>query len=421
MINLKKIEGPYGIPVYFQKMPDMVRSVSMAWIMFVGGADDESVGAPGLYHWFEHIPFRGTKKYPNGVSDIKAFFASYGGYVNAYTNQNVTTYHANVPISIWKESLSRITDMMAEPLLTEESVNAEREIILQEIAERRAKSTGRAYYELSSILWPNHPFGHHVLGSQNTLMSMTPEIMKKAHAANYDRSRCSLVVFGNIDEGELITELKKLAETIPDNKLSERRSIASRGKLPAWQAGKTTIIETEFASSVVMMLFPLSEKSTNNENFFKTSVLGDMIAYGSLSSPLLKTLRGERKLVYHAGFVDNYLPEGGYYGFLAETQTKNIDAVISAFKDVLKDSSIYSEERIKEVTSGIKGVYDIRPIDTNRYKDLALYRIQETNTPYSDAEYIKNLESASTQTIKKQLQEMDPDTAHTIVWKGLGK
>src|SRR3989344_2325672 len=113
MIALQKLEGPYGIPVYYQRMPEVVRSVSMAWVIFAGAADDASVGAPGLYHWFEHVPFRGTKKYPGGYQDIKGRFTRYGGAINAWTSLHATKYHAHVPVKVWPEALSVITDLFA--------------------------------------------------------------------------------------------------------------------------------------------------------------------------------------------------------------------------------------------------------------------------------------------------------------------
>lgn len=106
MINLKQIDGPAGIPIYYQRMPDLVKSVSLSWLVFTGAADDESIGLPGLYHWFEHIPFRGTVKYPNGYTDTKGDLTRYGGNNGAWTNHHATNYWAFAPVSKWRSGLS---------------------------------------------------------------------------------------------------------------------------------------------------------------------------------------------------------------------------------------------------------------------------------------------------------------------------
>ena len=91
MIDFQILDGPGGIPIYFQHVP--VNSVSVYWLVFVGSADDETVGNHGIYHWFEHIPSRGTVKYPGGYRDTEARLVRHGGSAGAetgYTTQPST-------------------------------------------------------------------------------------------------------------------------------------------------------------------------------------------------------------------------------------------------------------------------------------------------------------------------------------------
>ncbi len=417
MILFEKLEGPYGIPVYFQKLPDIVHSVSFGWTIFVGGADDESIGSPGLYHWFEHVPFRGTKKYPGGYREIKDLCTKNGGNINAYTGPHSTTYHATVPSRIWKKTLPIITNLLSQPLLTDEGIGAERDIIIQEIAERKSSSFGRIHYELGGILWDGHPYGHHVLGSESSLHLMTPSIMRKAHEKNYDRSRCVFVASGNIDQDELMNELEKAAEEMPDMNLPPRRSSFDHGALPKWKKGVTTRT-TEFPSSTVLMLFPLPEIAASLEDLLNWSILADMFAFGGLNSPLFRILRDERKLVYHASVWDRYLPRGGYWGFAAETLGKNVDAIIDSFKDVLKDPEIYSSKRIRDVQTGISGLFDIRPIDGSLYRQYGTSRLVETGHLYSDQEYLDALNRFTPELVKNILRSVKVEDSHIIVFRG---
>jgi len=421
MISFKKLEGPYGIPVYFQHMPDMVQSVSMSWTILVGSADDESVGAPGLYHWFEHVPFRGTKEYPGGYKEIKKPFTKNGGFINASTGQQSTNYFATVPLKIWRESLSIITDLLSQPLLTEEGINAEREIIVQEIAQRRATSRGNAFYELPAILWPDHPLGHNVLGSEETLRSMTASVMQAAHKANYDRSRCVFFIAGNIDEDELMFELKKAAAVIPDHGLSEKRVPESYGPLPAWKNGQITTIETSFKSSVIFSLFPIPKSGDPLKKYFQWNILENMFAYGDLDSPLSRILRDERKLVYNTSMVGHYLLDGGYCGFMAEAQSKNIDPIVKSFGDVLRDSQVYSPSRLDEVKTGIAGSIDIEPVDTSSYISQASRCLISAGKPFGDNEYLEALGKVTPSDIKNIICSIDPSSIHTVIFKGTDK
>jgi len=413
-MSFKKIEGSFGIPVYVEQIPE-VHSVSMSWTMFVGSADDEGVGAPGLYHWFEHLPFRGTVKYPGGYKATKGYISGYGGHIGAYTSMHATTYHTHVPTGIWREALSTITDLMAEPLLSDEAVQAERDIIFQEIVRKKAALKSFAAYGLPEIVWPRHPFGHPVLGSEETLSSMTPDILRKAQDANYDRSRCALVVSGNIDESELLLELKVLAPLIRARGLSPRYMAASHGQLPAWQKGVVTRVDAKFASSMVLMLFPIPQGESLQQKF-KRGMAVHMFAFGSLDAPMQRILREERRLVYSAEITACDVPGGGYWGFCAETQAKNVDAVISALKDLLQDPAAISPQRLDAVKRGLRGSFDIRPLDPATRRDYAVQRLINNGVAYSDDEYLDYVDSLTIEDMRSAIEKIDPRDAHVIVF-----
>lgn len=422
MISFEKIEGPLGIPVYYQYLPEPVRSVSMSWSMFAGAADDESVGRPGLYHWFEHVPFRGTRRYPGGAKDIKAFCSKYGGTIGASTGFFSTTYHTTVPKQIWQEALSRITDLMSQPLLEESSINAEREIIFQEIARKRSDNTGRIQYELPGIIWPGHPLGHPIMGTEESLKSMGSSLLRDAHNKNYDASRCVLFVVGNIGKDELFDELAKESGFIPNKQLPKRRTPHDYGALPKWHKGEKTTIDTDFTASTALFLFSLPDNILKSDaDTLNYSILGDLFAFGTTSSPIMRVLREERSLVYGAGIYNFILPQGGYWGFVAETQNKNVEAVIQGFKDVMRDEEVCSEKRINEIKTGLTGAMDIRPIDPNSYRQSGVSRLSSHSRVYRDQEYLEVLSKITTKSMKDLLDSLNPNEAHTIIFKGKDK
>ncbi|HEX7724813.1 MAG TPA: pitrilysin family protein [Candidatus Paceibacterota bacterium] len=415
-MKFKKIDGPYGIPIYLEYIPD-VRSVSMSWTMFVGSADDESVGMPGLYHWFEHIPFRGTTQYPGGYRATKGATTQHGGDVGAYTSMHATTYHAHVPADIWREAFSTITDLMARPLISDEAISAERDIIVQEIAKKKSSLRSFVAYTLPEIVWQGHPYGHPVLGSEQSLRMMTPEMLRSAHALQYDRSRCALVISGTISETDVLSEMKKLADRIPNHGLSVRTSATFHGPLPPWHAGKVTYLKTDYPSSAVLMLFPLPPQETLQQKF-QRSVADRMFDFGGLDSPMYRVLREERNLVYTAEVIEHEVPGGGYWGIYAETQTKNVEAVIAAIKHLLNDPEILSESRLRTVQMGLRGAFDMRPISPAKHREYAVQRLINTGVVYSDDEYLERVAASTIEDVRHVLRGGSIGDAHTIVFCG---
>ena len=124
MIDFEQIVGPFGVPVYFQRLP--VNTVSLNWLVFVGSADDEQAGGHGIYHWFEHIPSRGTVRFPGGYRDTEARLVRHGGSSDAETGSTHTSFSANVPKRVWPEALEILADMVGRPLLRIEDIDVTR-------------------------------------------------------------------------------------------------------------------------------------------------------------------------------------------------------------------------------------------------------------------------------------------------------
>ena len=417
MINFKKLEGPYGIPIYFQKLPEIVQSVALEWVIFTGAADDKDVGAMGAHHWFEHAPFRGTKRFPGGYPAVTGPFTRFGGNINAYTNLVSTHYEAHVQIAQWKQALEVITDLWSEPLLTDEGIDAERTIIIEEIRQRKSTAIGNAYYELFNIVWPGHPLGHHPLGTEESLKSITPEQLRQAHKIGYDRSRAVLFISGNLSENEILEYAKECFKITPDNGVSARRSIASFGPLPSWELGKETIIETNFASSVVFMLFSEPANKKIGEYIFNDFLLA-MLAEGGLDSPLYRIVREERKLAYGVQPSSYSHPDGGWTGFIVETKTENIEKVKQAFVDVLKDPELRSEERFSKVKDAIYSDEKMRSISSGRLNDIGVNRFVDFGQVLSDEEFNSYIEKITLADVCKAFDSMTPDKAHTYIYKG---
>ncbi len=417
MLAFEKLEGPFRIPIYYQRMPDIIRSVSMAWVVFAGAADDELVGAPGLYHWLEHVPFCGTKKYPLGTDEI---FTRYNGKPNARTNTLGTFYHVHVPLVVWKTALSVITDLFAQPLLREKDIEAERKIIGEEIKTRTSDSQGYAYYQFPKIIWPRHPYGHHTLGSEETLRSMNLSALRKAYELGYDRSRCALFFVGNIAKKELLAELENLSSILPDNGLSELRSPSSKGEMPWHHGGEITVEETTFNSSIVMMLFPVKERQSK-ATVFKNETIKDLFGFGGLGSPFSKIVREKYQLAY-SKFVDyKQFPDGGYLNFFAETSEDKIDRVISAFKEVLKDPSVYSKERFEEVREGFLYSLQTMSFDPRSFQETAIAQLFSSGEVVNEKEMVEEVSRITLEDAKRWVQELNLDDARILVFKGMGK
>ena len=82
-----------GVRIVTMAMPH-VRSVSMGVWVHVG-ARDETDTESGLSHFIEHMLFKGTTRRPT-ARHIAEAIEGIGGYSNAFTDQETTSYWAKV-------------------------------------------------------------------------------------------------------------------------------------------------------------------------------------------------------------------------------------------------------------------------------------------------------------------------------------
>ena len=116
---------------------DGVRSVAIGfWIG--AGSRDEDEGRAGVTHFLEHLLFKGTKSY--SAQDIAEVFDGLGGELNAATTREYTLVYARVMDEHLETALDVMTDMVFAPTLAD--LDAEREVVLEEIAMVRGQPAG---------------------------------------------------------------------------------------------------------------------------------------------------------------------------------------------------------------------------------------------------------------------------------------
>lgn len=416
-IPFKKLHTTQGIPVYFQKLPEEINPVAVELVVWAGSGDDTTFGMPGLHHWFEHVPFRGTKKFPEGAPQTMGHFRRYGGSTNAYTSKHQTSYEASVPSRMWKEGVEVVVELAAHPLLREDDIHAERKIIHEEIRRSLSSIGGYAWYHIPKILYPEHPLGNPVLGSIEDLDKMDVSILRSTHVKSYDKNRMAFFISGNIDGEELIRYVSDISATIPDRGLTARDRMPGYVPFPAWQKGHE-VIETQFDSSYVVLLFPAT-LPLSKENLFRYSWMNKMMGMGAMAAPLLRILREERKLVYSASSGISLNEGGGFLYFCAETGKKNIEAVQEGFVDVINDPELRSKERFDYVKDGSVGSIEMHVLHPYDEVESAVLSVGNFGRAVTDEEMLADTRSFPAEegtTLADSL--IDLSQARTIVFKG---
>ena len=152
---------PNGLRVVSYRMPHL-ETVSMG--IWVGvGARHETAPEQGISHLLEHMAFKGTER--RTARDIAEEIEAVGGELNAATSLETTAYFSRVLAGDIGLSLDILADILQSPRHSEEELEREREVILQEIAATRDSPDEIAYELLQEVAFPDQSIGRPILGT----------------------------------------------------------------------------------------------------------------------------------------------------------------------------------------------------------------------------------------------------------------
>jgi zinc protease len=169
------------------------------------GYFDETDDVIGIAHVLEHMYFKGTPT--RGVGEIARQTKAVGGYLNAATIYDHTSYYTVLPSSSFAAGLDVQFDAYANSLIDEEELGRELEVIIQE-AKRKADNPGAVATEtLFELLHDQHRIRRWRIGREPGLRALTRESMLHFYRNFYHPGNTVLVVVGDVDPDEAMSEI----------------------------------------------------------------------------------------------------------------------------------------------------------------------------------------------------------------------
>ncbi len=178
------------------------------------GARNEQLGRTGISHLLEHLMFRGTTKY--GEGEFTRLVKEKGGSLNAFTSADHTVYFERVAAAYLDLMLDLESDRLANLVLDEKGLEAERQIVMEERRMRTSDNPASDLWEqLSAAAYTAHPYGWPVVGFQHDLEAITLDSVKKYRQIYYAPGNAILVIAGDVTPETLLPKIKATFGAIP--------------------------------------------------------------------------------------------------------------------------------------------------------------------------------------------------------------
>ena len=205
--------------------PDPVSPAVAVNIWYQVGSRDEVAGRTGFAHLFEHLMFQGSAQVASG--EHLAAIQAVGGTVNATTSFDRTNYFETVPphaldLALWLEA-----ERMASLAVTQENLDNQRDVVLEE---KRQRYDNTPYGDLLELLlatnFPEgHPYAHPTIGSMPDLLAAPLEWVREFHAQWYQPSDAVLVISGAVGADEAIERVTRYFGELPSAPPPGRRPV----------------------------------------------------------------------------------------------------------------------------------------------------------------------------------------------------
>lgn len=201
---------PGGPTVLSETVPG-VRSVSTGVWVRAGGAN-EPPDQLGVSHLLEHMVFKGSER--RTARDFALELESRGGSLDAYTSREHTAYTARVLDTDLEVALDVLSDLVLNPLLREDDLALEREVVLEEIAQVDDTPDDLVFELHGERMWAGHPYGLPILGTRETVAALGAADLRRLHERAYVPANMVIAAAGNVDHESFAASVAALFPAI---------------------------------------------------------------------------------------------------------------------------------------------------------------------------------------------------------------
>ena len=337
---------PGGLRVVTEFLPS-VRSVALGIWVGVGSRDEDESHA-GATHYLEHLLFKGTRK--RTALEISAEMDAVGGEMNAFTAKEYTCYYARVLDVDLPLAIDVLSDMVTSSLIEPKDVDAERNVVLEEIAMNEDDPSDSVHEAFTTHLFGDTPLGRPILGTVESINALTRDQIFEHYRDRYTPPHVVVAAAGNLDHdavvagvqaafGQVLTDFANSSGSQPAPPRLRDAGGLWEGYGPAAGSGVTLVSRPIEQANLVLGCEGLAR---TDERRFTLGVLNAALG-GGMSSRLFQEVREKRGLAYSVYSFASQHADTGLWGIYAGCLPSKADEVLS----------ICSAEVAKVIESGL--------------------------------------------------------------------
>ncbi len=396
---------PGGLRIVTEALPT-VRSVTFGiWVAV--GSRDEPPSLNGATHYLEHLLFKGTGR--RTAMDISAAIDAVGGEMNAFTAKEYTCYYARVLDTDLPLAVDVICDMLTGSLIAAEDVDAERGVVLEEIAMTEDDPGDQVHDLFGTVLLGDSPLGRPVLGTVETINALTRNRISRFYRKHYDPTHLVVAAAGNLDHDQVVDQVRRAFESAGALGDTDARPVPPRGGTRTLRGGgRMEIMDRSTEQAHVVLGMP--GLSRTDEQRWALGVLNAALG-GGMSSRLFQEVREKRGLAYSVYSYTSSFADCGLFGVYAGCQPDRAPEVLKICRGELEDVAAngLSEEELRRAIGQLSGSTVLGLEDTG----ALMHRIGKSELCWGEQMSVDDLLS--------RISAVTPDDVRAVAAQVLGR
>ena len=252
------------------------------------GSRHEQPGITGLSHMFEHLMFKGTKKYPH----FDKTYAEEGVIgVNAFTSHDYTAYFASFPPEKLELILDVESDRISNLTFSQEELDKERSAVQEErLMAVDNNPSGFSLEQLFDLLFKKHSYRQPIIGYKEDIAAYDLRKLNKWYKTYYSPNNAVLVITGKFPSDEAKELIRKYFGPLESKKIPTETKLVE----PEPEKARSRSVNKDVKAPLVKMAY--TGPVLGSRESYALEVISHILGSGESSLLYKKTVR-EKKLL----------------------------------------------------------------------------------------------------------------------------
>ena len=358
-MSVKRSVHSSGLRIVTEEVPSVRSAAVGIWVNV--GSRDEAPATAGASHFLEHLLFKGTTS--RTALEISSSIESVGGEMNAFTSKEYTCFYARVIDTDLPMAIDVVSDLITSSIVTALDVDAERKVVLEEIAMRDDDPSDLVHDLFSDTFYGDTAIGRPILGTIDSIKGMSRNTVFNYYKKKYLPQDLVVAVAGNIKHKRVVAMVEQALSR--DNFLDVLAAPVIRPNIPVKNTKQKSVGLMYKKSEQAHMFYGMEGVARADERRFAMGVLSAALG-GGMSSRLFQEIREKRGLAYSVYAYAQQFAGSGVLGFYAGCNPTKAIKVVEIIRSVLTDvaDNGMTHEEIERAKGAVRGSLVLSQEDT---------------------------------------------------------